>query len=142
MNVPNYRLRLSDTNTLLYVIEDIGPWEFRPTVTNRAEEVHADLSRVMDGRKLVCVDSEGMLDIIELDRNGRAVFSRCDPEWLGPLGPRLDVYARTWRHISQHRARGSLLAEKDRDKMHEQWAKLRPREQKMVVDLGCAPDCN
>lgn len=136
MTGANYRVMPAATNTLLYVIEDIGPWERYATVTNRAEEVHTALLNVMDGRKLACLDSEGVLDIIDIDRNGRALFYRCEDRWTGPRGPRVDAYAMTWRRIWGHRQRSSLRAESDLPKLEEQWAELTAEEQKLLIDLG------
>jgi hypothetical protein len=136
MRPANYRVMPAATNTLLYVIQDIGPWDQYATVTNRAEEVHAELLNVMDGRKLACLDSEGMLDLITIGRDGRALFHRCCDHWTGPHGARVDAYALTWRRIWGHRQRGSLRAEEDLPKLEEQWAALTDEEQDMLIDLG------
>ena len=61
------------------VIEDCGPWDRHPTVTNDAEWVVADLvaaGLLPPGRRLFYYDSEGAMDEI-LVRDGR--FAGFDP---------------------------------------------------------------
>jgi hypothetical protein len=43
-------------------IEDIGPWDKHPSVTNDAEGVVERLSCVLEGRRLFYLDSEGNRD--------------------------------------------------------------------------------
>lgn len=44
------------------IIQDIGPWEVFPTVTNDAEAVVAELAPTLKGRRLLYYDSDGELD--------------------------------------------------------------------------------
>lgn len=127
----------SDTNALLYVIKDLGPWHHYPTVTNRAEQVYEDTVTIRDGRKLVCLDSAGSLDIIELDGKGCAQFRSCESWWTGSHSSRVEVYSLAWRRISNHRARGSLRGEHELTALLEYWEALHPSEQQMVIDIGC-----
>jgi len=136
MRPANYRVMPAATNTLLYVIQDIGPWDQYATVTNRAEEVHAELLNVMDGRKLACLDSEGVLDRICIGPDGRAQFHWCLDEWTGPRSSRVDAYALTWRRIWGHRQRGSLRAEGDLPELEKQWRALKDEEHDMLLELG------
>ena len=49
------------------VIEDVGPWDKFPTVTNDVENVVFDLfdrGELYDGRELFYIDSEGVMDEI------------------------------------------------------------------------------
>jgi len=61
----NYRIlnpKAENEDPLL--IEDIGPWDSFPTITNAAEFVVADLHRygyLPIGRRLYCIDSEGKI---------------------------------------------------------------------------------
>jgi hypothetical protein len=42
------------------LIQDIGPWDIYPTVTNDAECVVSDLAPNLNGRRLDYIDSEGV----------------------------------------------------------------------------------
>ena len=44
------------------VIQDIGPWDQNPSVTNDAEAVVADLAPILNGRRLYYNDSDGRCD--------------------------------------------------------------------------------
>ena len=136
---PNYRVMPGLTNEILYVIMDIGPWDRHPTVTNRAEEVHAELATVRDGRILACIDSEGELDRLLPARSGGIRFAPCSEDWLGPLTAEASAYAQVWRRLSQARAKLSLAAERQRDLLEQRWSELRPEERKMFIDLECKP---
>jgi hypothetical protein len=54
---PNYRIIQSTEDVL--VIQDIGPWDKHPTVTNAAEDVVAALAGRLGARRLFYFDSEG-----------------------------------------------------------------------------------
>ena len=59
MKSPNFRTRLQTTDFVL--IEDIGPWEEVPTVTNGVEQVVTHLisiGKVQTGQRLFYVDSD------------------------------------------------------------------------------------
>jgi hypothetical protein len=61
------------------VIQDIGPWDSFPTVTNAAETVVAELvasKHLTEGRRLLYYDSEGELDEIVV-QNGRFAGFKC-----------------------------------------------------------------
>ena len=57
MTKANYRIVESTFEYVL--IEDLGPWDRNPTVTNAAEEVVADMLPVLNGRRLDYIDSAG-----------------------------------------------------------------------------------
>ena len=61
------------------VIQDKGPWDQHPTVTNAAETVVAELamSGQLDNRHLVYIDSEG--DWGELKHDGNGTFTGFAP---------------------------------------------------------------
>lgn len=55
------------------VIQDVGPWDRHPTITNDAEAVVAELvarGELPSGRRLFYIDSEGQKDEI-LVKDGR-----------------------------------------------------------------------
>lgn len=70
MRHANYRI-IRDTAEQL-VIEDIGPWNEHPTVTNDAEWVVEQLAPQLRGRELLYFDSFGDCDRL-VHRNGRFV---------------------------------------------------------------------
>lgn len=71
----NYAVKeITDKHML---IEDLGPWDEYPTVTNAVEVVVEELRGQLNGRKLFYVDSEGVVDEIVYDRDGK--FSHFAP---------------------------------------------------------------
>lgn len=44
------------------VLQDVGPWDKYPTITNDAEEVVRQIAPGLRGRRLFYYDSEGRLD--------------------------------------------------------------------------------
>lgn len=75
MRHANWRV-IRDTAEQL-VIEDLGPWNEHPTVTNDAEWVVSQVAGSLRGRVLLYFDSLGNLDQL-LVRNGR--FAGFAPE--------------------------------------------------------------
>lgn len=78
MRSPNYKI-VEDTPEKL-VIQDVGPWDSHPTITNAAEETVRQLAPGLGKRRLFYYDSEGQLDEL-VHEGGR--FVRFAP------GPRL-----------------------------------------------------
>lgn len=70
MRHANYRI-IRETKEQL-VIEDVGPWNEHPTVTNDAEWVVEQLAGQLRGRDLLYFDSAGDLDRLVV-RRGRFV---------------------------------------------------------------------
>lgn len=69
MRKANYRI-VSESLTHI-IIQDMGPWDQHPTITNAAEEVVAELSpRMLNGQKLLYYDSEGQVDEL-IVKNGQ-----------------------------------------------------------------------
>jgi hypothetical protein len=61
---------IKDTPKIL-LIQDIGPWNAYPTITNAAEDVVESLSdRLTNGKRLFYYDSEGQCDELKVE-NGR-----------------------------------------------------------------------
>jgi hypothetical protein len=55
----NWRYIIDNERCL--VIEDVGPWDQRrPTITNDAEAVVAEIAPQLKGRRLLYLDSSGM----------------------------------------------------------------------------------
>lgn len=75
MKKPRYVILEDDmANIDPLVIRDVGPWDKFPTVTNGAETVVRDLharGQLPKGRRLQYIDSQGKLDEIEHDGEGR-----------------------------------------------------------------------
>lgn len=70
MRPANYRVDVEDEMTV--TIRDIGPWDEHMTVTNDVERVVRDLHELdLQCRRLYYYDSEGELDEILHDGNGR-----------------------------------------------------------------------
>ena len=62
MKHPNYKIITSTDEYIL--IQDIGPWDTFPTVTNRVEEVVEELAERLNGRRLFYIDSDSETDEI------------------------------------------------------------------------------
>jgi len=60
MRHANYRVVIEDAKRL--VIQDVGPWDVYPTVTNDAEWVVESLAGKLAGRRLFYIDSENEMD--------------------------------------------------------------------------------
>jgi hypothetical protein len=56
------------------VIEDVGPWNEHPTVTNDAEWVVEQLAATLRGRTLLYFDSAGDLDELVVEHGRFAGF--------------------------------------------------------------------
>ncbi len=79
----NYFIVTSDRNQV--IIQDVGPWDQCPTVTNDAENVVRELAaegHLSNGRRLFYYDSEGQLDEI-LVKDGVFVGFAPGPERQG-----------------------------------------------------------
>lgn len=65
MKTPNYKIISEDKNQI--TIQDVGPWNEFPTVTNGAELVVKELADAgkLDGRTLRAIDSVGDMDELE-----------------------------------------------------------------------------
>lgn len=50
------------TTDKVLVIQDLGEWQHCPTVTNDAEWVVEQVARLLNGRRLEYIDSEGQRD--------------------------------------------------------------------------------
>lgn len=61
------------------VIQDIGPWNKYPTVTNDAEWVVEQLAPQLNGRALLYFDSDGDLDRLLVKDDKFAGFSNVFP---------------------------------------------------------------
>lgn len=57
MRHANYTIKTQDREQV--TLEDIGPWDQHPTITNDAEWVVERVARSLDGRRLFYIDSEG-----------------------------------------------------------------------------------
>jgi len=57
MRCANYEIVEDSQDCLL--IQDIGPWDRYPTITNSVEEVVRQLKNILGNRKLEYFDSEG-----------------------------------------------------------------------------------
>lgn len=64
MKTPQYRI-VHETDSAV-TIQDVGPWDQYPTVTNGVEEVVAQIHEYLNGRQLFYYDSESQLDIIQI----------------------------------------------------------------------------
>jgi hypothetical protein len=76
MTHANYRI-IRDVAGEPLLIEDRGPWNEHPTVTNDAEWVVLKLvseGKLPDGRGLLYVDSERVIDEIVIERGQLAGF--------------------------------------------------------------------
>lgn len=51
-----------------FVIQDVGPWENHPTITNDAEEVVKQVAPVLRGRRLLYYDSDGQMYELLVDK--------------------------------------------------------------------------
>lgn len=76
---PNYTIKEITNNHIL--IEDLGPWDEYPTVTNAVEVVVEEMFAQLHGRKLYYIDSEKQIDEIVYDRDGQ--FSHFAPARAG-----------------------------------------------------------
>jgi hypothetical protein len=61
------------------ILNDVGPHDMYPTITNDAEAVVADLASSLEGRRLFYVDTEGRVDEL-LVAGGK--FAGFAPGWL------------------------------------------------------------
>jgi hypothetical protein len=52
------------------IIRDVGPWDKHMTVTNDAENVVKELAKLLNGRMLLYIDSEGELGRLHV-RDGK-----------------------------------------------------------------------
>jgi len=72
----NYTIVASDRNQV--IIQDVGPWDQYPTVTNDAENVVKELvakGYLADGRRLFYYDTDGILDEILVKDGAFAGFA-------------------------------------------------------------------
>lgn len=60
MKQANWRIRQKTDEVV--IIEDLGPWDKYPSVTNVAESVVEELAPNLKGRKLLYYDSDGQID--------------------------------------------------------------------------------
>lgn len=58
MKTPNFKI-IRYTNKYI-LIQDIGPWDKFPTVTNGAEKVVDMMLEILDGRRLFYIDSDNV----------------------------------------------------------------------------------
>jgi hypothetical protein len=76
MRRPNYTVLTSRKDFL--ILQDVGPWDQFPTITNGAEQVvkecHEDAGR--RGKRILYVDSEGELSELVHDFQGKFVDFR------------------------------------------------------------------
>lgn len=76
MKTPNYRILGVHVDHI--IIEDLGPWDKFPTITNGAEEVVQDLfkmAKLSEGQRLFYVDSEGQIDELKVKDGQFAGFA-------------------------------------------------------------------
>jgi hypothetical protein len=69
MRRANYKILDVNPEKGCVTIQDVGPWDLFPTVTNSAEGVVEQLVSVgflPPGRRLFCIDSEGTLDELKI----------------------------------------------------------------------------
>lgn len=60
------------------VLEDVGPWDKHPTITNDVEEVVRRVAPYLKGRRLFYYDSEGQLDELLVDhKTGEFAGFKC-----------------------------------------------------------------
>lgn len=69
---PRVNYRIISVTSEIVTIEDLGPWDQYMTVTNGAEFVISELTPLLGTRRLLYVDSEGNMD--ELLHNGEGKF--------------------------------------------------------------------
>ena len=77
MRKANYRI-MNQTDKVV-TIEDVGPWQTYPTITNAAEEVVAELVGHLRGRRLFYYDSDNRLDEILIKDGKFAGFAPVEP---------------------------------------------------------------
>ena len=77
MRRANYIVTKQTTTAL--VIQDVGPWDTNPTVTNAAERVVEELAPHLHGRRLEYIDSDGNQDEIVV-KDGKFVGFRALPK--------------------------------------------------------------
>jgi hypothetical protein len=58
----NARFAIVESTAEKLVIQDLGPWDVYPSVTNAAEEVVESLAAQLNGRRLFYYDSENQCD--------------------------------------------------------------------------------
>lgn len=77
MRRANYRYEVRADHVM---IEDLGPWDQHPTVTNDAENVIEDLRRqgILGQRRVLYRDSEGRIDEL-VHQDGRFVGFKPGP---------------------------------------------------------------
>lgn len=71
---PNYEVVAQNNRVVL--IKDIGPWDVHLTVTNGAETVVNELVPILQGRRLLCFDSDGFLGELLIDGEEFAGFGQ------------------------------------------------------------------
>ncbi len=69
--------RLVDSTEELVLIEDIGPHDQFPTITNDAEWVVFRLAPMLEGRRLEYIDSDGNRDQLIVKDGKFAGFAPC-----------------------------------------------------------------
>jgi len=79
MSDANYTM-IAETGDYV-IIQDVGPWDKHKTVTNDADAVVAELTKMLDGRKLYYFDSNDACD--QLAHDGKGHFLRF--EFGGPF---------------------------------------------------------
>lgn len=78
MKSPNYRIVCETPSYVL--IEDVGPWDKVPTVTNNPEEVVRQLAPGLGDRRLYYIDSQGDTDQLLVEDGRFAGFHCGGPE--------------------------------------------------------------
>lgn len=74
MRIPNFTVRHDTTQYVL--IEDLGPWDQYPTITNAPEAVVEHmLENGLNDRRLFYIDSEGQQDEIKIKDGKFAGFA-------------------------------------------------------------------
>lgn len=68
MKTPNYRV-IEITKDLV-LLQDIGPWDLYPSITNGVEKVVELVFPLLQGRRLEYIDSEGERDEIVVTPDG------------------------------------------------------------------------
>lgn len=69
MSSANY-IMIGETGAYV-MIQDIGPWDQYKTVTNAAEEVVTELTKMLKGRNLYYVDTDDRCDQLVHDGKGK-----------------------------------------------------------------------
>lgn len=77
MSTPNYR-QLTESEVAV-LLEDAGPWDQHPTITNAAEQVVKEMFPKLAGRRLLYFDSEGRLTELLVKDGKFAGFAHPEP---------------------------------------------------------------